>query len=944
MPEKPTYEELEKEVLTLKKTLLERNTFLNHTPDHMIVQDIKQRVIWANSAAVDSVGMKLEDIIDRHCYEVWQGIDKPCEGCPILKTIKTGKVAEKDTLTPNGRAYHIRGGPIYDGKNRIIGAYEYARDITDRVKAEEEQKKSEEKYRLLVENQQDLIIHADAMQKIIYASPNYCATFGKTEKEIVGSDFKPFIHPEDVDLVKKSLSPLINPPYLTQHQERALTVKGWRWFAWSVKGRTDKKGKLSEMFAIGRDITRLKQAEEIQLNSQKLMKAIIEVGQLANSTIDIKEVLNKILEGTVKILTASSGMIFIKDHDTETLSWGTSLGLSKYFVEDYQDRPIQLGEGLTGHIAQTGKPIYIKKNSSHDPRIQRRAIKKENFNSFIGVPLHAGDHIVGVMNILTHPPDILNKGDLHLCEAIGSHVGLAIQNAMLFEKQKQTKKKLKHSEKKFRSMMEAIKDPIYICSPDYIVEYMNPSMVKKIGYDAIGEYCYESLHGLNGRCEWCQFSDPNQVHFYDMEIKSPLDNHHYIVSQFPLIRQDGRTSKLTFYKNISELKKNTKHLQQAQKMETVGQLAGGVAHDFNNMLGVILGHTELALLQADETHDLYSDLKEIQKAAERSADITKQLLAFARKQTIYPIQLDLNDTVENMLNMLRRLIGENIDLVWKPSAHLWPVEMDPTQIDQILVNLCVNAKDAISGVGKLTIETEKKTFDEAYCKYHTGFIPGDFVMLVVSDDGCGMDKETENNVFEPFYTTKKIGEGTGLGLATVYGILKQNNGFINVYSELGLGSTFNIYLPRLVEDKVVEKVVPQKKSSAGGTETILLVEDETSILKMTQMMLERKGYTVLSSATPAEAMKKAKNHCGSIDLLMTDVVMPEMNGRDLAGEIIARYPDMRLLFMSGYPANVIAHQGILDHGVPFIQKPFSMADLTEKLRKILDMPPDKTQQ
>jgi len=379
-------------------------------------------------------------------------------------------------------------------------------------------------------------------------------------------------------------------------------------------------------------------------------------------------------------------------------------------------------------------------------------------------------------------------------------------------------------------------------------------------------------------------------------------------------------------------------------METVGQLAGGVAHDFNNMLGVILGHTELALLQADETHDLYSDLKEIQKAAERSADITKQLLAFARKQTIYPIQLDLNDTVENMLNMLRRLIGENIDLVWKPSAHLWPVEMDPTQIDQILVNLCVNAKDAISGVGKLTIETEKKTFDEAYCKYHTGFIPGDFVMLVVSDDGCGMDKETENNVFEPFYTTKKIGEGTGLGLATVYGILKQNNGFINVYSELGLGSTFNIYLPRLVEDKVVEKVVPQKKSSAGGTETILLVEDETSILKMTQMMLERKGYTVLSSATPAEAMKKAKNHCGSIDLLMTDVVMPEMNGRDLAGEIIARYPDMRLLFMSGYPANVIAHQGILDHGVPFIQKPFSMADLTEKLRKILDMPPDKTQQ
>jgi CheY-like chemotaxis protein len=296
-----------------------------------------------------------------------------------------------------------------------------------------------------------------------------------------------------------------------------------------------------------------------------------------------------------------------------------------------------------------------------------------------------------------------------------------------------------------------------------------------------------------------------------------------------------------------------------------------------------------------------------------------------------------------MLNMLRRRIGEDIDLIWQPSAHIWPVKMDPSQIDQILANLCVNARDAIDGVGKLTIETGRKSFDEEYCKEHAGFIPGDFVLLSVSDNGCGMDRDTLDNLFEPFFTTKYIGKGTGLGLATIYGIVKQNNGFINVYSEPGQGSTFKIYLPRLVAEEDTDKAVPEKKIAAGGTETILLVEDEPTILRMTRMMLERKGYSVLSAATPAEAIEKAKNHSAVIDLFITDVVMPQMNGRDLAGQITEIYPDTGQLFMSGYTSNVIAHHGILDEGVAFIQKPFSMADMTEKVRELLDMASDKNQ-
>jgi signal transduction histidine kinase/ActR/RegA family two-component response regulator len=377
-------------------------------------------------------------------------------------------------------------------------------------------------------------------------------------------------------------------------------------------------------------------------------------------------------------------------------------------------------------------------------------------------------------------------------------------------------------------------------------------------------------------------------------------------------------------------------LRQAQKMETVGQLAGGVAHDFNNMLSVILGYTEMALITLDEAQPLFTYLNEIRRAAERSADITRQLLAFARKQTIAPKVLDVNETVEGMLKMLQRLIGENIALNWQPSSVLWQVKVDPSQIDQILANLCINARDAISGVGKITIETGNRTFDEDYCARHAGFVPGDFVRISVSDNGCGMDREMLDHIFEPFFTTKVLGEGTGLGLATVYGIVKQNNGFINVYSEPCHGTTFTIYLPRHTAKSKQAKKHGPTRSVTRGNEAILLVEDEQVILDMVTMMLESFGYTVLAASTPREAISRAENFIGKIQLLMTDVIMPEMNGRELEKILLTHYPSIKRLFMSGYTASVIAHHGVLDEGVNFIQKPFSLQGLAAKVREALD--------
>ena len=388
--------------------------------------------------------------------------------------------------------------------------------------------------------------------------------------------------------------------------------------------------------------------------------------------------------------------------------------------------------------------------------------------------------------------------------------------------------------------------------------------------------------------------------------------------------------------NITDRKALETQLLQAQKMESIGRLAGGVAHDFNNMLQVILTHTDMALSQVLDSQSFHTDLEEIRKAAERSSDLTRQLLAFARKQTIIPQVLDLNDTVTGMLKMLSRLIGEDISLVWMPGSNIWPLKIDPSQIDQILANLCVNARDAIADVGKIIIETDNKIIDEDYCTTHMDFLPGLYVRLSVSDNGCGMDKETSASIFEPFFTTKGVGAGTGLGLATVYGIVKQNNGFINVYSELDKGTTFSIYLPRYVGATGNVQKENLSEPILRGDETILLVEDERVILKGVKRILEALGYHVLASSSPTEAIELAREFDGDIHLLITDVIMPEMNGRDLTNNLHPLYPGMKILFMSGYTADVIANHGVLDEGVHFIEKPFSSQNLAVKVREVLN--------
>ena len=412
---------------------------------------------------------------------------------------------------------------------------------------------------------------------------------------------------------------------------------------------------------------------------------------------------------------------------------------------------------------------------------------------------------------------------------------------------------------------------------------------------------------------------------------------HYYDNKGEPIRSMGTVQDITENKLIEEENKKLQaKFVQAQKMESVGRLAGGVAHDFNNMLCVILGHLDIALDEIDATKPLHGTLLEVQNAAQRSASLTRQLLAFARQQPIAPKVIDLNRIISRMLKMLSRLIGEDIELAWIPSSDLGWIKIDPSQVDQILANLCVNARDAIEGVGKITIETKNASFDDTYCADHPGFLPGAYIMLAVSDNGCGMDQKVLSKLFDPFFTTKELGKGTGLGLATIYGIVKQNNGFINVYSEPGKGTTFRIYLSRYDGDAKEDHSEDVKHEFEGGTETVLLVEDEIMILNFCSKMLKKFGYQVLAANTPTEALELAETHKGTIDLLITDVVMMEMSGSDLAAQLETTFPGIKTLYMSGYTANVIAHHGLLNEGIVFLQKPFSGNELAIKIRKALN--------
>ncbi len=495
--------------------------------------------------------------------------------------------------------------------------------------------------------------------------------------------------------------------------------------------------------------------------------------------------------------------------------------------------------------------------------------------------------------------------------------------------------------------LKAAANSIVITDRDGVIEWANPAFTTFTGYpldEAIGRKPGELLKSgthdhafyrtmwetiLAGRVwhgEIVNRRKDGRLYTEDMTI-TPLKDDRHVITHFIAVKQD-----------ITQRKLLEEQFQQAQKMESVGRLAGGVAHDFNNMLGVIIGQAELGIAHVTPGHTAHSCLREIHGAAMRSAELTRQLLVFARKQAIDPTVLDLNLRVAGSLRMVERLIGEDIQLTWHPESDLWLTAIDPTQLDQILMNLCVNARDAIGDMGRVLISTANVVIDSTFCESRAEAEPGEYVRLSITDSGGGMSREVQSKIFEPFFTTKPDGQGTGLGLSTVYGAVRQAKGFITVDSAADRGTTFALYFPRAVGQAEEETVLFTPTLANCGSETVLVVDDESAMLRMSTTALEALGYTVLAAQSPVDAIRLASTHPTPIDALVTDVVMPGMNGRDLANTVRMLHPEIRIVYMSGYAEPVLSGHGLHASERNFIAKPFALPALAAKVREAIDAP------
>ncbi|MHC1728167.1 MAG: PAS domain S-box protein [Syntrophobacteraceae bacterium] len=767
--------------------------------------------------------------------------------------------------------------------------------IVQRRQAYKLARRSEARLSAIVNNAQDCIFIKGTSLRYTLVNPAMCNLLGMRQKEILGkTDMELFDADSAMELYcfdEGVLDGAVADTLL------AVTIRGEKRYFHTIKvPLLDAEGQITGLCGIARDITERKLTEQALVENEEKYR---------------------------KLLEDASDAIFHADVETGMLLDGN-----------------QKATALTGWSTDELKRMHQRE--LHPP--EKCGIYSAAFREHLASP---GKRIEAV---------VLHRDGRHIPVEVSASTftmngRLVIQGIFRdVTERKRAEEALQESEQHFRTLADSGQAMIWTSGEDMLCNYFNRPWLNFTGRSIeqeLGEGWAEGVHpedladciktysGAFDRRE--NFSMVYRLRRNDGEYRWIVDDGTPRYDRHgTFLGYIGHCLDITDQRReVEERQSLQAQLFQAQKIEAIGRLAGGVAHDFNNMLGVIIGRAELAMAQIGTSHASFANLTEIRKAAERSTDLTRQLLAFARRQTISPKVLDLNETVEGMLRMLRRLIGENIDLAWLPAENLCPVKMDASQIDQILANLAVNARDATEDVGTMTIETANVVFDQTYCLTHEEVTPGEYVLLGVSDTGSGMDKRTLESIFEPFFTTKEVGKGTGLGLATIYGIVKQNNGFINVYSEPGHGTTFKIYIPR-AEEQVTEGFSMPLRRDLRGKETVLLVEDEGSILSLGKTILQRHGYEILATKSPTEAVEIAKNHPQPIHLLITDVVMPEMNGKDLKDKVSELKPDLKSIFMSGYTANVIAHHGVLDEDIDFLQKPFSVQALLEKVRDVLD--------
>jgi two-component system cell cycle sensor histidine kinase/response regulator CckA len=811
----------------------------------------------------------------------------------------------------------------------------------ERHHAEAELRSSEARLKAIIDAALDAVITMDGTGTIRSWSPQAERMFGWPASEVLG----------------RTLSTTIVPPrYRAAHERglahflatgegpvlnRRIEIAGLRRDGREIPVElTITPLRLADAWvfsAFVRDISERRQVEQRQAGQYAVTRILAEATTLAEAGAGI-------LRAICESLDWQAGVLWILDRERDALRcveiWRPSDVELGAFERVTREMTFARGVGLPGEVWASGRAMWHRDVTTlAEPRFPRLAhATAAGVRGAFGFPIQSAAAVTGVVEFFSREPREPDPDLLEMAAALGSQMGQFIER-------RRAEEALARSEMTYRSLVEDSPFGIFQSAPDGRLLAVNPALVSILGYDSAAELLAQNMArdvyvdpddraglieegtrrgSLSAESVWRR-KDGKTITV--RQTGRAVRDAHGRVESFNVILED-----------ITERQLLEAQFRQAQKMEAVGQLAGGVAHDFNNLLTAILGCADLLLETIGPAAPEREDVEEIRKAARRAADLTRQLLAFSRQQVLAPQVLGLNVLVSNLEKLLRRLIGEDIELRTALGAGLGAVKADPGQLEQVIVNLAVNARDAMPDGGRLTIETGNAELDETYSAEHFPTQPGSYVLLAVTDTGTGMDAETKSHIFEPFFTTKGLGKGTGLGLATVYGIVKQSGGYIWVYSEPGQGTSFKIYLPRVVDAPAPARAAEDAPVSLRGSETILLVEDDEMVRTLTRRLLEANGHTVLLASRGDAALELARSHEARIDLLITDVVMPGMSGRDLADRVQTLLPGIKVLYLSGYTDDAIVRHGVLEPGVAFLQKPFTADTLARKVREVLHGP------
>lgn len=648
--------------------------------------------------------------------------------------------------------------------------------------------------------------------------------------------------------------------------------------------------------------------------------------------VSLEDILEQTLDAILNIpwlVFEKKGAVFLVEDQPGKLVMKHHHGLAAPIIRECS--LLDFGRCICGRAAQAGKTLFV------DCIDERHEVSYDGIipHGHYCVPILYSGRVLGVINVYVKDGHVYRLEEEEFLTTVANTLaGIIIR--------KQSERELQSERDKFEAIFTTVGDGLMIIDPDFRILYQNSKHIEFQGSHE-GEECFRVFHQKDAVCDGClvrkTFAD-GRVYRREISVETKMGELDLEIASGPIRDSKGRIiACFEVVRDISEHKKLEDRFLQAQKMEAVGQLAGGVAHDFNNLLTGIIGFTGLAKDGAGDNTQLSADLDEVLSLARKAANLTRQLLAFSRQQALEKVELNVAQLVDNLAKMLKRLLGEDVIFEFKPGDEPGIVMADPGQLEQVLVNLAVNARQAMPAGGQLRIETANVNFDEYQVlqSTHEGMAPGSYVVISVADTGCGMDKLTMEQIFEPFFTTKEMGAGTGLGLSTVYGIIKQHSGYIWAYSEPGQGTTFKIYLPRLLEGQAtVEQRPAETETVGGGTETILVVEDEAVVRRVTRRMLKNLGYTIIMAEDPAQAEIIFAEKAADIDLLLTDIIMPKRNGWELYQSLARTKPGLKVLFMSGYAEDVISEKSFLAMDHPFINKPFSQKKLAEKIRSVLE--------